>query len=138
MSGRFVLDAHPLARSRALAYVAEAPSGWVVTVKPETRSQEQNSLLWALLSDLAEQVDWHHQKLTKEEWKDACTAALKRQKVIPGIDGGFVVLGTSTSRMTKAEMSELVEFIYAFGAQQGVSFSEPQERVLVRQPNQSE
>jgi hypothetical protein len=43
---------------------------------------------------------------------------------VPGIDGGFVVLGSSTSRMDKSEMSELLELIGAFGAQQGVEFSE--------------
>ena len=50
------------------------------------------------------------------------TASLTRQKVVPGIDGGFVVLGQSTSRMSKAEMCELQELIEAFGAQQGVRF----------------
>ena len=97
-----------------------------LSIKPERRSVEQNSRLWASLSEVAEQVDWHGQKLTAQEWKDVFTAGLKRQKVVPGIEGGFVVLGSSTSRMTRAELSELLELMYAFGAQQGVVFSEPQ------------
>lgn len=48
------------------------------------------------------------------------TAGLKRQQVVPGIDGGFVVLGTSTRNMTKSEMGDLIELIYAFGAEHGV------------------
>jgi hypothetical protein len=43
---------------------------------------------------------------------------------VPGVDGGFVVLGQSTSKMTKGEMVELIELILAFGAQQGVKFGD--------------
>jgi hypothetical protein len=46
---------------------------------------------------------------------------------VPGIDGGFVVLGKSTSKMTKGEMSELQTLIEAFGAQQGVRFTAQEE-----------
>ena len=80
--------------------------------------------MWALIGDVASQVVWHGQKLTPENWKDILTASLKRQEVVPGVDGGFVVLGTSTRRMAKLEMNGLIELIYAFGAQHGVVFSE--------------
>jgi hypothetical protein len=95
----------------------------VFTIKTKTRSLEQNARLWVLLDALSRQIIWHGQKLTAEEWKDACTAALKRHRVIPGIDGGFVVLGQRTSTMTVAEMVELHDFVEAFGAQQGVDFT---------------
>lgn len=95
-----------------------------VTVRKEKRTEEQNRLMWAALTDVANQVDWHGQKLTKDEWKDVFTASLKRQKVVPGLDGGFVVLGTSTRKMSKEEMSELLELTLAFGAQHGVTFHE--------------
>lgn len=94
------------------------------------RSLDQNALLWAVLTDVSRQVEWHGQRLTKENWKDIFTAALKRQQVVPGIDGGFVVLGTSTSRMSKQEFSELIELIYAFGAEHGVEWSEPAQRTF--------
>jgi hypothetical protein len=86
------------------------------------RSNEQNRLMWANLTDIAEQVDWYGNKLHKEEWKDVLTAALKQQKVVPGIEGGFVVLGARTSKMTVAEMTEMIELSIAFGTQQGVKF----------------
>ena len=94
----------------------------VLEVRKDTRSLEQNRRLWSLLSDLAHQVNWHGNKLTADEWKCVMSASLKRQKVVPGLDGEFVVLGQSTSKMTRAEMAELQELIEAFGAQQGVSF----------------
>ena len=82
-----------------------------------------------MLTDVSRQVIWHGQRLSKEEWKDVFTAAMKRQKVVPGIDGGFVVLGSSTRRMTVAEMGELMELMEAFGTQQGVQFTAPEPEV---------
>ena len=95
-------------------------------IRPEKRSDAQNRRLWAMLADISAQVDWYGQKLTSEEWKDVMSASLKRTKVVPGLDGGFVVCGQSTSRMTRAEMCELQELIEAFGAQQGVKFTAPE------------
>jgi len=118
---KFILYAQ---RDRVLEAVKNAPNGWTVSLTEPRRSLEQNALMWSLLGELADQVDWHGQKLTAENWKDVLTAGLKRQRVVPGIDGGFVVLATSTRRMTKPEMSELIEMIYAFGAEQGVEFGQ--------------
>ena len=78
--------------------------------------------MWANLEDIAQQVVWYGQKLPKEEWKDVLTAALKKQKIVPGIEGGFVVIGARTSKMSVAEMTELIELSSMFGAQQGVKF----------------
>lgn len=108
---------HQQARQSAMNAVAAAPEGYKVKIGPPERNLEQNAALWALLGDISERVVWHGQKLSPEEWKDVMTAALKRQKVVPGLDGGFVVLGTSTSKMNKAEFSELLDFAQAFAAQ---------------------
>jgi len=86
------------------------------------RSLNQNRMMWANLEDIAQQVVWYGVKLTKDEWKDVLTAALKKQKVVPGIEGGFVVIGARTSKMTVSEMTELIELSTAFGTQQGVKF----------------
>ena len=96
-----------------------------IDVKPETRSLAQNARLWAMLGDVSKQVDWYGRKLSPTAWKHVFTAALTKQDVVPGIDGGFVVLGKETSKMTRAEMTELQELMQAFGAQQGVRFSAP-------------
>lgn len=95
-------------------------------IRPEKRSDAQNRRLWAMLADISAQVDWYGQKLTSEEWKDVFSASLKRTKVVPGLDGGFVVCGQSTSKMTKAEMCEMQELMEAFGAEKGVQFRAPE------------
>ena len=98
-----------------------------ISIKPETRSTAQNRRLWAMLHDISKQVVWHGQKLTDEEWKNVFSAAMKQQRVVPGItgSGSFVVMGQSTSRMTKAEMSEMQTLMEAFGAERDVMWSEP-------------
>lgn len=96
----------------------------VVEVKPETRSLEQNARLWAMLTEISEQVDWYGRRLTPEDWKHVFTASLRKLDVVPNLDGtGFVALGMSTSKMTRREMAELQELMEAFGAERGVRFS---------------
>lgn len=119
---QFFVMAHDTARANAIKAVQQAPEGYVVEVKQPTRSLEANARMWAMLTEISRQVVWHGRKLTPEEWKHVFTAALARQDVVPGIDGGFVVLGKSTSKMTKGEMAELQTLMEAFGAQQGVVF----------------
>lgn len=98
---------------------------YVVEVKPFTRTIEQNKILWAMLTDVSEQVNWHGNKLSNEDWKHIFSAALSQQRVVPNIDGnGFVVLGKSTSKMSVAEMSDMIELIQAFGADRGVKFND--------------
>lgn len=97
-----------------------------LSISKETRSTAQNSRMWAMLQDVADQVEWHGRKLSKEDWKHVFSASLKKQDAVPGIDGGFVVLGQSTSKMTIAEMADLMTLMEAFGAEQGVKFSAPQ------------
>lgn len=105
-------------RQNACREVMRAPEGYQVVISPKTRTLDQNALMWAQLGDISKSVLWHGQHLTPENWKDIFTAALKRQAVVPGLDGGFVVLGTSTRKMTKPEMSDLIELMNAFQAEQ--------------------
>ena len=114
-------------RAHCIDEIARAPLGKVVTIDDAKRTQDQNALMWAMLSDISAQVDWYGTRLTKDEWKDVFSAALKRHKVVPGLDGGFVVCGQSTSKMTKRQMSDLVELMNAFCAERGVKLTAPED-----------
>lgn len=98
----------------------------VVTLGRETRSNEQNNLLWALLTDISNQVTWFDKKHSPEAWKDIITGSFKGAEFVPNINGdGFVLLGMRTSKMDKPTFSALVEYIFAFGADQSVAWSDP-------------
>lgn len=112
-------------REKIAHWAHHVPLGTTVEFRSPRRSLDQNALMWSLLGQISKQVDWYGQKLSSEDWKDVLTASLRRTRVVPGIDvGTFVPLGMRTSQMTKDEISELIELIYAFGAQHDVKFRE--------------
>ena len=117
--------AHRTARANAVECVANAPDGYVVEVKAPTRSSAANARMWALLTEVSEHVVWHGRKLSPESWKHVFSASLKRQEVVPNLDGtGFVVIGQSTSQMSVREMNDLQALIEAFGAEHNIKFHE--------------
>ncbi len=115
-------------REKAAAWAIKAPDGTRVEFKATKRSIPQNARLWAMLTDVAQQLPWHGQKLKAEDWKYVFLDALKEAaRTVPNIDGtGFVNLRRS-SDLSKEEMSELIDLIAAFGAQNGVKFGGDQE-----------
>lgn len=111
-------------RKEAIKAVTEAPDDWLVTLEQERRSAMQNRYLWAALTDVANQKLWCGMKMDAEDWKHLFTAALAGQRFTQGLHGGVVVLGSSTSKMSKEQMSELLESIIAWGVENGVKFSD--------------
>ncbi len=118
-------------RERARALLAKAPTGTRIEFKAAKRTLDQNSRMWAMLTEVSRQVEWHGLKLRPDDWKLIFMDALKRElRLVPNIEGnGFVNLGRSSSDLTKAEMSDLIELIMAFGANHKVVFQDqPMER----------
>ena len=119
--------AHPEARRRAMACVAEAPDGFVVTVQEPTRSTDQNAAQWPILEAFAEQLQWPVNgamvNLSAEEWKDVLTAAFQGETVrlAMGLNGGVVMLGLRTSQMGKRRFSEWLDFLHPTAALRGVT-----------------
>lgn len=99
-----------------------------IIIQEDTRSLAQNRMLWACLRDVSQQVVWYGKKLDSDSWKNIFSASLKGQETVPGINGGFVVLGQSTSKMRVSEMRDLIELIHAFGAEHNVRFSDESAR----------
>ena len=107
---------------------AELIGGHRVTImaRSESRSLAQNRLLWSALTDLSEQVQWFGKKLTPEGWKNFITGHMNGQDLVPNMDGtGFIAIGKgkSTSEMTIAEMTALIDLIHAFGTDNEVEWS---------------
>lgn len=103
-----------------------------IIVRPvkSRRTLDQNAKLWAMLGDISRQVEWPvngvMQKLDSEDWKALMTAAARQEiRMAQGINGGVVMLGESTKRMTVAELGDVIECMYVFGAEKGVIWSEP-------------
>lgn len=116
-------------RLRAMEAVRDAPDGHSVTIAPPGRSLDQNALLWPLLEKFSDQLLWPVNGemclLEPEEWKDILTAAFRQETVrlAMGLNGGMVMLGLRTSKMSKQEFSDFLEFIFATAAHRGVNLS---------------
>lgn len=125
-----ILDRHDI-RQKAARWALSAPAGTRCEFKAPKRTTDQNAKMWALLTEVAQQVPWHGLKLSADDWKLIFLDALKREvRMVPNIDGnGFVNLGRSSSDLSKAEMSDLIEIIHAFGAQHGVVFADERHEV---------
>jgi hypothetical protein len=116
--------------NRALAHrwIDIAPPGAVVNIKEANRTNDQNALMWALLSDIA-RAKPEGRVLPTEIWKclfmSACGQAVRFE---PGLDGeGVVPVGFRSSRLTKAEMSDVIECIIEYGTRHSVQWSEPHQ-----------
>jgi hypothetical protein len=115
----------PEIRTKARLWCEKLPDGTRVEFSGPKRNVKTNSLLWARLTQISREVNWYGQFLSPEDWKDVFTATLKKARVVPGIDSGsFVLLGLHTSKMSKEEMSNLLDLIDAFAAERGVTFNE--------------
>lgn len=103
--------------------------------RDDRRSLDQNAMLHAALSDIARQVEWHGQRFSVDVWKRLCTAAWLREEkqspiMVPSLDGaGVDVIYERTSRLTKSQCSRLLEWVLAFGSEQGVVWSEERRAV---------
>jgi hypothetical protein len=100
---------------------------YVIEIKAFTRTIEQNAKLHALFGELAHQATWAGSKLTAEQWKvlmiSAHTIAAKEPcKMVIGLEGEVVNLRESSAQMSVARMISLIEYIHAWGAQNGVKF----------------
>jgi hypothetical protein len=124
MSRALIIINSDLDRRRAAQWCQKAPDGCRVEFKEAKRTTDQNSLLWARLTDVAAQAKHNGRKYPADVWKCLFMSALGREiQFIPALDGkSFLPLGLSSSDLSKAEMSELLDFIAAWGAENNITF----------------
>ena len=120
----------PEQRQRAQTLILRAPADYVVTIAEPTRTLDQNALMWSVLADIA-RARPDDREMTPEQWKCAfMDAAGFKPEFVPALEGnGFICLGYKSSRLTKAQFSELIECMLEFGARKGVRWSLPPEQM---------
>src|SRR5579884_420351 len=89
-------------RARAMQWITKAPAGTRVEFRASRRSVEQNDKMWAMLTDVAQQLPWYGKKLAPEDWKIMFLKGLEREnqaerRIVPNLEGdGYVDLGVSS------------------------------------------
>lgn len=117
-----------LARERAKALIDKAPDGFIAEVREARRSLEQNDKFWAMLSDIAASKPLGRMH-TPDDWKAiAMNACGWECQFCEGLDGRPFPVGFRSSQLTKSQMSTLIEWLQAFGDENGVRWSEPERK----------
>lgn len=110
-------------RSELIGAVQSAEIYSRLLLQGPLRTLPQNRLMWKLLSAFADQLVHNGRKYDEETWKCIGMHALgKEMEFVPGFEGEIVALGYRSSELDIDEMSNLIELLYAEGAQRGVVF----------------
>lgn len=116
-------------RQTAIQWALTAPAGTRVDFKEKQRSILQNNRMWAMLGDIAEQKEHCGRKYHPDQWKALFLHSIGHEvEFLPALDKStFIPWGQSSSDLTKGEMSDLIDFMLSWGAQNGVVFHDEQE-----------
>lgn len=122
MAGQTIILGHR--RDVAHRLVDAAPVGAILNIREATRTVDQNAKMWAALSDIS-RAKPEGRTHTPEVWKalfmSACGHAVQFET---GLDGAPFPVGFRSSRLSKQEMGDLLEFALKYGAEHGVQWSD--------------
>jgi hypothetical protein len=100
-------------------------------IKTANRSCQQNAKYHAMIDEIAQQAQHLGSKWDAESWKRLLVDQFlkdngqKTGKVIPNLAGdGIVQLGMQTRDFTKEQASEFVEWLFAWGAEHGITYTQ--------------
>jgi len=141
MKRTFVLQPlpHP-SRANAARYCMEAPDGDVVVFSEPTKRRIQEEKYHAQIGDIAKQTtyagkQWDADDMKRilidefaEEMRLAGSPLHHDGRLIPSENGRRVIqLGIQSRDFYVKEAAQFIEFLYAWGADRGVVWSEPQQ-----------
>ena len=126
-----------------------APAGYKVTIEEAAKSRDQEQKYHAMIGDIAKHCEFMGRKWDREDWKrllaDAFVRVIREQakaegnpdpfadecKMVPSLDGsGFVQLGIQTRRLKKRMASAFIEFLFAYGAENNVAWSDTSKHYI--------
>lgn len=115
-------------RDKARRVLDAAPHGSLMVIKPAKRTLDQNAKMHAMLADVALSMP-DGRRMTPDEWKCAFMAACGWEcQFIEGLNGRPLPIGYRSSKMSKAQMSDLIEFIQSYGDEHGVRWSDDSQQ----------
>ena len=124
MAGQTIILRGDRQRSFAKSLIDTAPIDAVVNIRAATRTLDQNAKLWAMLSDVS-RAKPQGRLATPDVWKalfmHACGHAVQFET---GLDGQPFPVGFRSSKMTKAQMADMITFVLQYGDANGVAWSD--------------
>lgn len=124
MTGQTIILGSRYERQKAHELIDAAPVNAVCNIKEPTRSLPQNDRLWAMLSDVS-RAKPQGRRHTPDMWKALFMKACGHHvQFLEGLDGEPFPVGFRSSRLSVRQMTELMDFIDAWGTEQGVQWSD--------------
>jgi len=124
MAQTVILDSR-YRRDQAHRLIDVAPVGAVMTIAFARRSNDQNDKMWALLSDIS-RAKPEGRMWPPETWKAAFMHLLGHQvRFAEGLDNsGPFPMGFRSSRLSKQQMSDLIECATEYAVRHGIALKE--------------
>lgn len=117
---------HSQARQLAQEAIKTAPDGWMVTISPPKRNEEQSALFHSLCSDIAKSGHiWAGKARTPNEWKcllvsGHSVATGEGHEIVPGIEAEWINIRESTALMSKKRGASLITYVIAWCDTNGI------------------
>lgn len=116
---------HPRLRQLAdSSFTAGHAYRLIVQEEGARRTGEQNNKMWAMLTEISQQKEHCGRHYSPDQWKVLFMHAWGRKvEFLPSLDNStFVPYPYQSSKLGKKAMTELIEFIAAWSAQNGIVF----------------
>lgn len=86
----------------------------------ELPRREQLNLFNSACGDLSSQINWHGNKLSKDDWRHLLSGTVLGWRMMPAIDNGegrqgFIMLGGSSLNLNRKQCTEAIEMAFAIG-----------------------
>lgn len=122
MSRALVIINGPADREKVARWAHGVPLGTRIEFKETKRSLPQNDRFWAMLTDIAAEMKKRGRDHAPDQWKVIFLAAYGHEvKFLPSLDQKtFIPLGHSSSDLSVKEMSDLMEWMTAWAAENNV------------------
>lgn len=83
-------------------------------------TRDQQNVLNAACEDLAEQIDWHGHRLSKDDWRHLISGTVLGWRNVPGVDmdghgGGMILLGGSSLLMSVQQATLAIDLAFWIG-----------------------
>lgn len=105
----------------------------VLTLQEENKSREQEQKYHAMIGEIAKQAQHLGATWDSDDWKRLLVQKFCKDyklaggRIIPNLDGdGIVQLDFQTRKFTKDQGSQFIEWLHAWGADNGVTFKDDQ------------
>ena len=104
-------------RVKVHALIDQAPNGYVIEIKEQNRSHEQNALYWSAVHEIADSIFLNGKKFTPQVWHIYFKQRYLPSQIIELPNGQLMEVDPTTTTLTKTEFSDFVTQVLAFQAE---------------------